>query len=132
MELQVGVKVILQNSEEKYLAIFRSLASSTKFGQCWDIPGGRIESGSFLMENLKREVMEETGLEIKGEPKLLEAQDIFKKEKGIHVVRLTYVGYADGDVVLSDEHVEYRWVTLEEFRNLEPIDGYIAKVLNKI
>ncbi|MFA5840856.1 MAG: NUDIX domain-containing protein [Candidatus Paceibacterota bacterium] len=129
MELQVGVKILLKNKDGKYLVLFRSLGSAPKSGQHWDIAGGRINAGSSLIENLKREVIEEAGLEIIGEPKLITAQDIFKPDK--HVVRLTYAGFADGEVKLSEEHSDYKWASLEEVKNLEPMDKYFKEVLAK-
>ncbi|MES3032348.1 MAG: NUDIX domain-containing protein [Patescibacteria group bacterium] len=127
MELQVGVKIILQNKEGKYLVLFRSFESKPKpHREYWDMPGGRINLGFPLFENLKREVMEETGLEITGEPKLVTAQDILKDK---HVVRLTYSGFADGEVRLSEEHSDYKWLSLQEISNLEPIDSYFKEVL---
>ena len=125
MELQVGVKILLKNKDGKYLVVLRSV----KDGAYWEIIGGRINLGFSLLENLKREVMEETGLEIKYEPKLITAQDILKPNK--HIVRLTYAGLADGEVKLSDEHTEYKWLSTEEISNLEPIDSYLKEVLAK-
>jgi 8-oxo-dGTP diphosphatase len=129
MELQVGVKIILQNKEGKYLMLFRSSKSNPKVGEYWDTPGGRINVGSSLIENLKREVMEEAGLEVSGEPKLVVAQDIFKTDK--HVVRLTYFGFADGEVKLSEEHSEHKWLSRDEVLNLDPIDKYFKEVFEK-
>ena len=71
MELQVGVKIILQNTEGKYLMLLRSAIKYPEAGAKWEIAGGRINPGTSLLENLKREVIEETGLEVKGEPKLI-------------------------------------------------------------
>src|SRR3989338_7350237 len=99
MELQVGVKILLKNKDGKYLVICRSAEAYPEVGAEWCIPGGRINPGYSLLENLKREVMEETGLEINGEPKLITAQDILRSHK--HIVRLTYSGSADGEVKLS-------------------------------
>lgn len=129
MELQVGVKILLKNKGGKYLVVCRSAEKYPEIGAEWDIVGGRINSGVFLLENLKREVAEETGLEIKYEPKLITAQDIFTKDK--HIVRLTYFGLADGKVKLSDEHSEYKWLSLEEVSALEPMDKYFKEVLAK-
>jgi 8-oxo-dGTP diphosphatase len=129
MELQVGVKILLKNKDEKYLVICRSAEKYPQVGAKWDIPGGRINSGISLIENLKREVMEETGLEIASEPKLIIAQDILKTDR--HVVRLTYTGFTDGEVKLSDEHSEYKWLSLKEISNLEPMDRYLKEVLEK-
>ena len=129
MDLQVGVKILLKNEDGKYLVVRRSAEKYPEVGAKWDIVGGRINAGFSLLENLKREVLEEIGLEIKYEPKLITAQDILKKE--IHVVRLTYLGLADGEVKLSDEHSEYRWFSLEEISKLEPMDSYFKEVLSK-
>ena len=127
MELQVGVKIILQNKTKKYLTIRRSVKKYPNVPDHWECAGGRINPGTILLENLKREVSEETGLEITGEPKLLAAQDIIRPHK--HIVRLTYFGFADGEVKLSDEHTEYKWLSLEEIKKLEPLDKYFKEVL---
>lgn len=131
MELQVGVKILLKNKEGKYLLVRRSAEKYPEVGARWDIVGGRIDKGTRLIENLKREVMEETGLSIVGDPQIVYAQDILRIE-GRHVVRLTYVGDADGEVVLSDEHDKFGWFTLEEISKLEPMDIYFQEVLKVI
>ncbi|MFA6586313.1 MAG: NUDIX domain-containing protein [Candidatus Paceibacterota bacterium] len=128
MELQVGVKILLKNRDNKYLVLFRSMKNRPiPHREYWDMPGGRIKVGSDLIDNLKREVKEETRLEIISEPRLITAQDIIKENK--HVVRLTYTGFGDGEVKLSEEPSEYRWLSLEELLKLEPIDSYFKKIL---
>ncbi len=129
MELQVGVKILLKNKEGKFLLLQRNPVKYPEVGAKWDIVGGRINPGLPLLENLKREVMEEAGLEIVGDPKLILAQDIIKTDK--HVVRLTYMGEAAGEVKLSEEHSEFRWLSIEEFSKLEPMDKYIKEILDK-
>ena len=129
MELQVGVKILLKNKEGKFLLLQRNPVKYPEVGAKWDIVGGRINPGLSLLENLKREVMEEAGLEIVGDPKLILAQDILKTDK--HVVRLTYIGEAVGEVKLSEEHSEFRWLSIEEFSKLEPMDKYIKEILDK-
>ena len=129
MELQVGVKILLKNKEGKFLLLQRNPVKYPEVGAKWDIVGGRINPGLPLLENLKREVMEEAGLEIVGDPKLIVAQDILKTDK--HVVRLTYIGEAVGEVRLSEEHSEFRWLPIEEFSKLEPMDKYIKEILDK-
>src|SRR3989338_7224600 len=68
IELQVGVKILLRNNEGKYLLLKRSPEKYPEIGARWDIVGGRIDAGTPLIENLRREVKEETGLEISSEP----------------------------------------------------------------
>ncbi len=128
MLLQVGVKVLLKNTEDKYLLLKRN-AEKYKGLNVWDIPGGRIEPGSSLYENLKREVKEETGLSL-GSVRLLSAQDILKPD--LHVVRLTYVGEASGEILLSEEHTEAKWFLKEETALLkESLDPYLAELIHK-
>lgn len=130
MDLQVGVKILLKNKEGKYLVLLRSAEKYPSVGAKWEIPGGRINPGTSLIENLKREVMEETGLEITGEQQYIAAQDILKENK--HIVRLTYLGEADGEVKLSDEHTDYKWLSLEEISKIEPLDSYVKEVIKLI
>ena len=130
MELQVGVKILLKNRDGKYLVLFRN-NYKPQAGVYWDIPGGIINTGFSLFENLRREVMEETRLKIKDKVKLIHAQDILKKYKDKHVIRLTYAGFADGKVKLSDEHSEYQWLTLKEILSLNPIDQFLKETISK-
>lgn len=131
MELRVGVKILLKNREGKYLVLKRSEEKYPEVEKQWDIPGGRIDPGATLVENLVREVMEETGLKVESEPRLLFAQDIIKQDKGKHVVRLTYLGEADGKVVLSDEHTGFQWLSLAEIARIPELDRYFREVLER-
>lgn len=127
MDLQVGVKVLLKNAEGKFLLMRRSAYEERGVGK-WDIPGGRIEKGTLLMENLAREVKEETGLVISGEPRLLAAQDIIWPDR--HVVRITYIGEVVGEPKLGPEHSEYAWFSYEEMKTLDQMDDYVKKLLD--
>jgi 8-oxo-dGTP diphosphatase len=129
MELQIGVKVLLKNPEGKYLLIRRSAEKYKEVQHKWDIPGGRINPGATLLDNLEREVQEETGLQMTSVPRLIAAQDILPTPEK-HVVRLTYIGEASGELRLSDEHDGYRWMTLEELKVFENLDRYLRKLLD--
>jgi ADP-ribose pyrophosphatase YjhB (NUDIX family) len=131
MKLQVGVKIFLKNTEGKYLLLKRSLEKYPNVKGVWDIVGGRIEPGFTLVENLRREVMEETQLEITSEPELIFAQDIIPSNEK-HVVRLTYTGETIGDPVLdTKENTEYAWLTLGEIRKRNDLDIYVQEILEK-
>lgn len=132
MELQVGVKVLLKNKEGKYLLLYRSPEKYPEVkGDRWDIVGGRIELGSPLLDNLKREVKEEIGLELIKAPRLIAAQDILRVP-GRHIVRLTYVGEIDGNPILDNDHLEYRWFSIDELRVLnDELDIYLRELLDQ-
>ena len=128
MQLQVGVKILLENGEGKFLLMRRSEEKYRDVLQKWDIPGGRIDPGKSLMENLEREVMEETGLKVTEEPRLIGAQDIILNGER-HIVRLTYIGATEGEPVLSEEHIEYRWFEIEELQRFEGLEKYLQSLL---
>ncbi len=131
MILQVGVKAFLKNKDGKFLLIKRSPVKYPDVKDPWDIVGGRIDAGSSLLENLKREVKEETGLEIISEPRLVAAQDILRLE-GKHIVRLSYVAEAGGELVLDQsEHTEHKWVTVEEIKKQDKLDIYVKEIVEK-
>ena len=129
MELQVGVKALLKNGDGKYLLLKRSPEKYPEVDDLWDIVGGRIDPGSTLLENLKREIKEETSLELAGNPELIAAQDILRVE-GQHVIRLTYIADTDGEPTLDEDHNNYKWLTLEELKELDGLDSYFKELLN--
>lgn len=130
-ELQVGVKVLLKNSEGKYLLVRRNPKKYPEVGPKWDIVGGRIDPGSPLIENLKREVMEEVKLELEDAVTLVAAQDILRVP-GKHVVRLTYVGSIEGQPQIDEDHNECGWFTAEEIKNMSEteLDIYFKELVD--
>ena len=135
MQLQIGVKVLIQNKEGAFLFLRRSdLMSTDSQKQSWDIPGGRINPGEPLINALLRELKEETGfsLTLKSDPHLITAQDIIVPTKDLHVVRLTYIVRENIPMItLSSEHDSYRWLTLDKVYSLN-IEPYLSHVLKGI
>ncbi|MFZ1075625.1 MAG: NUDIX hydrolase [Minisyncoccia bacterium] len=125
--LQVGVKALLKNPEGRYLLVKRNSEKYKNARGSWDIVGGRIEPGTPLVENLRREVREETQLEINSEPRLICAQDILLPEK--HVVRLTYTADTQEEPVLdTSENIEYKWLTPDEIKAQDDLDIYVKDI----
>jgi ADP-ribose pyrophosphatase YjhB (NUDIX family) len=132
MNLQVGVKAFLRNKDGKYMLLHRSLEKYKGTKGSWDIVGGRIDPGSSLLENLKREITEETRLKIISEPKLICAQDIILTGKECHIVRLTYTASADGEPILdTSENVEFRWLNIDDLKKQEDLDIYVKEILER-
>lgn len=127
--LQVGVKIFLKNHDGNYLLLKRSPVRYPEIKNSWDIPGGRIQPGTNLSENIRREIFEETKLKISDTPKLISAQDILRTGK--HIVRLTFSASASGEPKLGAEDPEYKWVTLDEMRNVKELDEFTREVLEE-
>ncbi len=131
MNLQVGVKVLLKNSDGKILILKRSEEKYGKTSGSWDIVGGRIDPGTSLLENLEREVLEETKLSFVSEAKLIAAQDIIPNQER-HIVRLTYVAHTKGKPELDlIEHSEYKWVTFQNLIKETDLDIYVGMLLKR-
>lgn len=131
MKLQVGVKVLIRNDIGKFLFIQRSFPLPDGTGIKWDIPGGRINPDEKLADALRREVLEEIGVDFILGSRLLSAQDIIIPDVDLHVVRLTYTANLDKQVILGDEHQSMKWLTLNEVADIE-VDPYLREVLDNL
>ncbi len=99
----------------KFLLIKRSNQSRGEHG-FWEFPGGRMEFGEIPEETLDRELLEEVGLRVK----IIKPVDTwsFCRDESTQIVGITYLCHADtGEVKLSEEHVDFAWVTIENIRN---------------
>ena len=83
----------------------------------WEPPAGRLQPGESFEEGALRELYEETGTLVS--PHLIIATWVGEAPSGRRLASVTYAGRAGGgEVRLSDEHLDYRWVTLEEWMSL--------------
>lgn len=127
-KLGVAGKAVVRRTD--CILLLRRAASSSHDPDLWELPGGKMDCGEVLTEALAREVREETGLEISVGPPILTWH--FIKEP-FWVTGVTFVcEYLGGQVELSKEHSEAKWVTPVEAlalplstRMLEQIEAYI-------
>ena len=88
----------------------------------WEIPGGKVKRKEFFDEALKREFLEETGLEINIESLYNVIQNDYtacKTNESIKSIQLIMkVTSASDKVEISSEHDEYKWFTKEEVKEL--------------
>jgi len=89
-----------------------------KWSNLWGIPGGKIKWGEPSIDALRREIKEETNLEVDNIEFVLVQDCIHSKEfyRDAHFVLLNYTCKCSGgsDVILNDEAREFRWVSIEE------------------
>lgn len=83
----------------------------------WDPPAGRLVTGEDFEGGAVREVFEETGLLV--QPQQTLATWVGESPNGRRLAAVTYIARTVGTGVrLSDEHLDYRWATVEEWLNL--------------
>ena len=80
----------------------------------WEPPAGRLSTGEGFEDGAVRELYEETGLLVA--PQRILATWVGEAPSGDLLAAVTFIGRAsDQSVILSHEHLGYRWVTLEEW-----------------
>ena len=110
------------------------LMQSPKWGDYWVIPGGHVEIGEKSKEAVKREIKEETGLEVDN-IEFMEFQDAFNpkgfhKEK--HFIFLDFMArVSGGEIKKSDEMVEYKWIKPENALKELNLAPYTKKAIEK-
>jgi 8-oxo-dGTP diphosphatase len=111
----VAVKGIIVNN--KKVLIIQRHDKDDIGAETWECVGGKLNFGEDLESALKREIKEETGIEVNIH-KLLYATT-FNTDPSRQVVIITYLSTSESDkVVLSEEHIAYKWATKEELKRL--------------
>jgi nucleoside triphosphatase len=109
------------------------LAKSHKWQDKYVIPGGHIELGEKIEDALKREIKEETALDIYDIEFLCFQEFIFGQEfwKKRHFLLLDFTCKTNStEVKLNSEAQEFVWVTLKEALQL-PVEPYSKKAIKE-
>ena len=108
---RIAVKAFIVKNG-KVLLIKRRSNDVHKPGE-WDIPGGRLDPGENPLDGVKREAVEEVGLDVDVQLPL----DIhhFTRDDGQQVTMIIFLcSTRSENVRLSEEHTEHSWADLQE------------------
>jgi 8-oxo-dGTP diphosphatase len=92
----------------------------------WDLPGGRINVGENIETGLKREVMEELGVEINFEGVVYSEQLVHTGEGSAHLFITCKATLSDESkpfCVPSEELAEVKWVDQNSIKELKTYDN---------
>lgn len=93
----------------------------------WEPPGGILELGESITDGVRREVREETGLDV--EPVALTG--IYKNMTRGIVALVFRCKITGGDLATTDEASAFRWATEPELPKLMP-EAYAIRVLDAL
>ena len=115
---RVGVGVVVWH-RDRVLLVQRNKAPGE--GQ-WSLPGGGQELGETLFEAAEREVLEETGLQVRSTAVLTAVDNIVRDRDGAIAFHYTIVDvladYVGGTLVPGDDARDVRWASLDEVSTL--------------
>ena len=127
----VGVGVLIQDGD-RYLLIKRAAEPD---GGLWSVPGGIVELGERAAEAAKREVMEETGLDVEIVEVLGVVDKIVEGDGDrikFHFVIVDYLAHpVGGSLEASSDALDARWVKAEDFRDSE-MSPTLVELLKRI
>lgn len=108
---QIGVAVI--RDDQDLILIDRRLAKGL-LGGFWEFPGGKIEGNETVQECIKREILEEIGIDIAVDSHLITIDHTYSHFRvNLQVYNCRYLS---GEA-RAIECEEIRWVTIQELDN---------------
>lgn len=117
----VAISALIKNKKwDKFLIIKRS-ANEIAYPWKWAFPGGKLEPGESIIDTLKREVLEEVGLEIENFKEFIKDFTFMRKDwhnvvgLSFAVISLSY------DVKLLKDFEDFKWISIDELMNYDYI-----------
>ena len=125
VNFRVAAKSFIINDKNELLLLKRRNNDVMKPGM-WEIPGGRLELGEDPHEGVKRETVEEAGIDID----VKQIMDVrhFVRSDNQTITMLVFLCKALSEKVnLSEEHTDFKWVSMQEAK--EQITPFFHKTI---
>ncbi|MDP1553165.1 MAG: NUDIX domain-containing protein [Methanobacteriaceae archaeon] len=110
------VRAIIKDYNNNILILKRAPDSRSN-PECWELPGGKVEPGESFDDAMIREIKEETNLKISLKRAVGIAQQDLDHVHSVHIIMTVQVD--SGDIKISEEHTDYKWVSLEKIKSFK-------------
>ena len=112
---QYALSAVVYAERGDEILLLKRAGGSALAGQ-WYLPGGMVEHGELPEEGARRELREESGLDIDGELEIIGCHPM--RVYGYDTLQISYRGaVVEGtDAVISHEHDGLRWVKPSDMR----------------
>ena len=124
----IGVGVLVWRNRQ----ILLGERVSAKQADCWQLPGGHLESNESVVECARREVLEETGIQVKGLRHLGYTDDPFEVAGKKYITLLVSCEYDSGEaeVLEPDKCARWQWFDYQRLPSplFVPISNYLAQI----
>ena len=124
---------IVRDVDSQMILLLRRSMDETSFQGMWELPGGKLEEDELPEETAHNETTEETGLGI--------YQKLVKTDTKLdyhidHSMKKIYYGFLvetkNPNVVLSDEHDGFMWITIEGALGIRPLSHHAHYLLSQL
>jgi 8-oxo-dGTP diphosphatase len=112
--IEISKSIIKKNG--KFLLLKRA-SHSKSYPNLWDFAGGKHDSGETPKQAVIRETKEETSYDINPGEEIKKAE--YHDEKHDLIFHFFIPKIISGDLTLSSEHSEYKWLTQEKIKDFE-------------
>lgn len=112
-KMKAQVIVYAKHQNKKHLLL---LQTSGERNHIWQNVTGSVDSGESFFEGAKRELLEETGIVATPIETKIEYKFFDRWQKNV-IEKVFYVNLENlPQVILSEEHENYKWIPIEEIR----------------
>lgn len=117
----LAVYALVRDAKGRIL-LLRRCGARNHFAGCWELPGGKPSPGEAYADTALIEVFEETGLDVTLTGVVGAAEG---SVPGVRVAMLVLEARTRRTkVILSDEHDDFRWLSLDQVGSLELRPGF--------
>ena len=108
--------IVLNKERDKVVLIKRG---NEPYKGMWALPGGFVDYGEPLSDAVRREIKEETNLDVKTEKQLRVRDDPLRDSRG-HIISIPYICVTEDKLIKAgDDAVEAKFFDLEDLLSID-------------